>query len=91
MKAIFTISILFFTATFFSQTTLSGTVVNGKGNPIPAANIFIKGTYDGAFSNEKGEFAFTTTATGSQTLVVSSLIYETSKTVLMYLIIKIKS
>lgn len=82
MKSIFTLTILFFTASIFSQTTLSGKVVDQKGNPIPVANIFIEGSYDGTSSDEKGDFTFTTTTTGNQTLIVSSLIFETSKTVI---------
>lgn len=82
MKSIFTLTILLFSFTVFSQATLSGKIVDEKGKPISGANIFIEGTYDGASSNETGDFNFTTTATGNQTLVVSFLIYETSKTMI---------
>lgn len=54
-------------------------MVDAKGNPVSGANIFIEGSYDGASSSETGAFSFETSATGNQTLVVSSLIYETSK------------
>jgi CarboxypepD_reg-like domain/TonB-dependent Receptor Plug Domain/Outer membrane protein beta-barrel domain len=82
MKSIFTLSILLFSFAVFSQATLSGKIVDEKGKPISGANIFIEGTYDGASSNETGDFNFTTTATGNQTLIVSFLIYETSKTII---------
>ncbi|MFE3870346.1 TonB-dependent receptor domain-containing protein [Flavobacterium sp. ZS1P70] len=82
MKFIYTLTILLFSVTLFSQTTLSGKVVDEKGNPISGANIFIEGTYDGTSSSETGDFIFTTTTTGNQTLVVSFLVYETSKTVI---------
>ncbi len=82
MKSIFTLTILLFSFAVFSQATLSGKIVDEKGKPISGANIFIEGTYDGASSNETGDFNFTTTATGNQTLVVSFLIYETSKTMI---------
>ncbi|WP_348810916.1 TonB-dependent receptor [Flavobacterium maritimum] len=81
-KTICILSILLLSGTLFSQTVLSGKVVDEKGNPISGANIFIEGTYDGASSNETGDFNFITTATGNKTLVVSFLIYETSKTVI---------
>jgi hypothetical protein len=81
-KTILTLSILLLSMTLFSQSKLSGKVVDEKGNPISGANIFIEGTYDGASSSESGDFNFTTLATGNQTLVVSFLIYETSKTVI---------
>lgn len=82
IKTILTLSVLLLSMTLFSQSKLTGKVVDEKGNPISGANIFIEGTYDGDSSNESGDFNFTTTATGNQTLVVSFLIYETAKTVI---------
>jgi hypothetical protein len=51
-----------------------------KGKFIAGANIYIDGTYDGATTNENGQFSFSTTATGNQVLIASFLVYETSKT-----------
>ncbi|MES2576770.1 MAG: TonB-dependent receptor [Bacteroidota bacterium] len=82
LKFIFTFAFLVFSLTIFSQNTISGKVLDEKGKPVSGANIFIEGTYDGASSSETGNFSFTTTTTGNQTLVVSFLIYETSKTVI---------
>ncbi|PWA06153.1 TonB-dependent receptor [Flavobacterium psychrotolerans] len=82
MKSIFTLIILLFTTTIFSQNSLSGTIVDEKGNPVTGANVFIEGTYDGTSSTENGEFNFTTTTSGKQILVVSFLIFETLKTVI---------
>lgn len=79
MKSISTLFILFFTTFLFSQSTVSGKVVDQKGKPVFGANVFIEGSYDGATTNETGVFSFTTDAIGNQTLVVSFLIYETSK------------
>ena len=76
-KIIFTITFLFFTAIIFAQNTISGKVLDQKGKPVPGANIYIDGTYDGATSSETGEFSFETTATGNQFLIVSFLMYET--------------
>ena len=81
MKIIATLTILLWTTFVFSQTTLSGKVVDEKGKPVSGANVFIEGTYDGASTAETGNFSFTTATTGNQTLVVSFLIYETSRTV----------
>lgn len=64
----------------FSQSIISGTVLDNKNKPIEGANIFIEGTYDGATSNEKGYFSFTTDAKGNQVLVTSYLTFETLKT-----------
>ena len=82
MKTIVTITILFCTTFLFSQNTISGKVVDEKGKPVQGVNVFIEGTYDGTSTTETGSFTFTTTATGNQTLVVSYLIYDTSKTVI---------
>ncbi len=59
-----------------AQTTIAGLVTDTKQNPLPGANIYIKDSYDGTSSNEKGEFSFTTTANGSQLLVLSVLGFE---------------
>ena len=66
----------------FSQQTLAGKVVNEKNKPLAGANIYLDGTYDGATSNEQGNFSFTTTASGKQTLVISILTFETLKAVI---------
>ena len=79
MKTIFSIAILLLSITTFSQTIISGKVLDKKNLPIPGANIFIEGTYDGGSTDEKGEFSFTTSVEGNQILVVSFLSYETSR------------
>ncbi len=61
----------------YSQTTISGQVIDTKGQPISGANVYLEGTYDGTTSDESGKFSFSTTKTGSQTLVVSYITYET--------------
>ncbi|MEP6804000.1 MAG: TonB-dependent receptor [Flavobacterium sp.] len=76
---IFTIAFLLFTAFIFAQNTISGKVLDQKGKPVPGANIYIDGTYDGATSSETGDFSFETTSTGNQTLVISFLLFETFK------------
>jgi len=78
-KLLFTITFLLLTAFTFAQNTISGKVLDQKGKPIPGANIYLDGTYDGATSSETGEFSFETTTTGNQTLVISFLLYETFK------------
>ena len=76
MKTFLLIAVFFFTLISFSQTMISGKIVDEKNNPISNANIYIDGTYDGATSTDIGEFSFTTTAEGSQTLVISALSFE---------------
>lgn len=80
MKTIFTFLLMMISVAAFSQNTVSGKVTDPKGKSIPGANVFIDGTYDGASTDENGNFSFVTETTGNQMLVVSSLTYETSKT-----------
>lgn len=79
MKTNITLLLLLFTSFNFAQNTISGKVTDQKGKPVPGANIYLDGTYDGATSSETGEFSFETTTTGNQTLVVSFLLYDTFK------------
>lgn len=67
---------LFLSTVVLSQTTISGTVTDTKGIPIQGANAYLEGTYDGASTDELGKFTFDTTETGTQTLIVSMLSYD---------------
>ena len=80
MKILITACLILISPVFFAQTIISGKVVDQKGKPIAGANIYIEGTYDGSSSSETGDFNFETTTTGNQILVVSFLVFETSKT-----------
>ena len=71
---------LLLTITQFSilaQTTISGKVIDAKGNIILGANVYLDGTYDGGSTNDKGEFTFITEETGVQTLIISFVSFET--------------
>ncbi|OQD43531.1 TonB-dependent receptor [Croceivirga radicis] len=72
------LALLFFFISFalLAQTTITGTVTAGK-LPVAGANVYLEGTYDGASTDAAGRFSFTTTETGTQTLVVSSIGYDT--------------
>lgn len=80
MKTFYTLIFLLLMNSIFAQSTLSGKIVDQKEKPVARANIYIEGTYDGATSSETGQFTFETTSAGNQTLVVSFLLYQTSKT-----------
>lgn len=79
MKTILNTAIFFFTLFSFSQTTIIGKILDLKNNPVPNANVYLDGSYDGANSNALGEFSFTTMLTGNHTMVVSILTFETRK------------
>ena len=76
---------LFLLATIFSaqsllaQNEISGIITDKKQQPVVGANIYIKGTYDGAVSDKNGQFVFTSEKTGTQILVISFLSFETKE------------
>jgi len=76
MKPIITFLFLLSGLILQAQTKISGTVVNEKGQPVAAANIYIDGTYDGATTAEDGTFSFETSETGAQVLVITYLTME---------------
>lgn len=63
----------------FSQThvRISGIVKDETGQPVPYANVYIKGTMDGTSTMADGTFMLVTTESGSLTLEVSFVGYET--------------
>jgi hypothetical protein len=71
------LTVTFFTSVATAQTTISGNVKDKSGNIIMGANVLIEGTYDGATTNEEGNFLFTTSETGVQVLKVSYVSFET--------------
>ena len=76
MKAQLTLLFLLFSALLAAQTTISGTVTDGQGNPIIGANAYLEGSYDGSSTNDEGKFSFETAETGTQTLIVSMLSFD---------------
>lgn len=77
MKSVLNIALFFITTFFSAQTKIDGKVTDQNGVPITGANVYLQGTYDGSSTNGEGIFSFTTSETGTQTLVVSFLSYET--------------
>ena len=62
---------------FLCASLIVGTVTDEDGNPIIYANVYLKNTFDGSSSDDMGSFAFDTTESGNQTLIVSYIGYET--------------
>lgn len=77
MKQLLFILCLFIQSYFFAQTTITGTVTDKKGTIIEGANVYLEGTYDGASTDDKGNFSFSTSEKGIQTLLVSFISFET--------------
>ncbi|MCB0630037.1 MAG: TonB-dependent receptor, partial [Lewinella sp.] len=65
-----------------SQVSITGIITDGDGEVIIGANIYLENTYDGTSSGVNGEFRFTTSEQGEQTLIVTYLGYaETRKNI----------
>lgn len=79
MKIVFTLLCFGFTLVTYSQTQVSGKVLDEKSNPVQGSNIYVEGTYDGTSTNTKGEFLFETHSKGNQVLVITNLGYVTKK------------
>jgi len=76
MKSILTTLLLLTGVLLTAQTEISGVVTDNKGIPIPGANVFLDGTYDGGTTDAEGAFTFATTETGEQLLKVTFLSFE---------------
>ncbi len=79
MKFILNILLIILTIQLNAQTTISGTVIDKKGEPIMGANVYLENTYDGATTNIDGQFSFSTNETGEVTLVVSYITFQIYK------------
>ena len=63
-----------------AQTTLTGLVKDSKtGEAVIGANIFVKGTYDGASTDIDGSFFFNTYKKDTAIILISYLGYETQE------------
>ena len=61
----------------FAQSTVTGTVVDAKGEPVVGAGVQIKGTTTGVVTDLDGNFAVK--ANDNATLVISSIGYKTAE------------
>jgi vitamin B12 transporter len=71
------LSCLFFLVSLavFSQ-TISGSVRDGKGLPVPGVNISIKDSYDGGMTDSLGRYSFSTTEKGQKLLQFTAIGYK---------------
>ncbi len=68
--------LLFVAAHGFSQSVITGKILDEKGEPIPGANISIKDSYDGTSSGVDGTFNFSTAEKGNHLLVATFVGYK---------------
>ena len=60
----------------YSQTTIKGKLRDNKGKPIPGASVSIKDSYDGGVADSLGNYKFSTTEKGDQTLIATNIGYK---------------
>lgn len=77
MKTIITFLLLLFCGISFSQTTITGSVVDNNSQPIPGANIIVVGTSSGTVSDFDGNFSLTFNQNPPFTIQASSVGFET--------------
>lgn len=78
-KIYFAIAAFLLTATVFSQTTITGTVVDGEmGGPLPGATVVVKGTTNGTSTDFDGNFTIQADAS-SGTLRISYIGFTTQE------------
>lgn len=78
-KIYFAIAAFLLTATVFSQTTITGTVVDGEmGSPLPGATVVVKGTSNGTSTDFDGNFTIEAAAS-SGTLRISYIGFITQE------------
>jgi len=76
MKKLFLLSVLILSASaIFAQRSVSGTVKDEKGNPIPSSSVQVKGTTTGTTTNVDGGFNIQLPA-NAKTLVISYVGYD---------------
>ena len=69
---------LFASSLIFAQTTVTGTVVDDNGVPIPGANVIVSGTSTGTITDFDGGFTLTADQPLPFTLAASSVGYESA-------------
>jgi len=75
-RVIFCAAFLLSIAQVHSQIVIRGKVKDNKGKPVPGASVSLKDSYDGTIVDSLGNYKFTTSEKGEQTLIVSNIGYK---------------
>ena len=78
MKTIFPILMFFFCGLTFAQTTVTGSVKDDSGQPIPGANIIVVGTSTGTVTDFDGNFSLTYNQNPPFSIQASNIGFESS-------------
>ncbi len=79
MKRILTLVLILTGLLAKSQVRVSGRITDTKNKPLAGVSISIKNSYDGATSDSLGNYSFTTTEKGEQTIEASIIGYKPSE------------
>lgn len=71
--------ILMYSIGGYSQTLISGKIINNKKQPLAGVSISIKDSYDGSTSDSLGNYKFTTSEKGTAIIVASFIGYKNSE------------
>ena len=71
------ICLFFYAIDTNAQVTVSGKIIDKKGEPLVGVNIFFKDTYDGSISGQDGTFEVSTSEEGELVLVARFIGYNT--------------
>ncbi len=75
MKVYLIVLTLFFCGLASAQNTISGTVTDGSGQPVPGANVIVVDDASGTVTDADGNFTLATTKTPPFTIEISSVGY----------------
>ena len=59
-----------------AQVKIKGKITDGRHKPVGGASVVLKDTYDGATADSLGNFSFSTTEKGEQTVQISIIGYR---------------
>lgn len=84
MRSIFLFCVsVFISSGVFSQTVIRGWVKDSKMKPLAGASIAVKNGYDGAVADSAGNYSFSTTDKGSDTIIITIAGYDTLEKVVV--------
>jgi len=76
MRHICTILLILAAHCAVAQPHITGKVTDRRGRPVPFANVYLEGSYDGCTTDTTGIFSLTTTLKGRQVVIASFIGYE---------------
>ncbi len=77
MRSFFSAIFMLFCFSLYSQTTVTGIVVDNNNNPLPGVNIIVTGTTQGTITDFDGKFSFQVNQIPPFNLEISNVGFET--------------